>query len=57
MPKKIFCQKCKKEINKDEVYIPQTEGKYKFRKLCKDCFFRVLNSNWNENGKIEGSRK
>jgi Fe-S cluster biosynthesis and repair protein YggX len=57
MSKKIFCQKCKKEINKDEVYIPQTEGKYKFRKLCKDCFFRVLNSNWNENGKIEGSRK
>ena len=57
MAKKIFCQRCKKEIGRNEIYVPQTEGKYKMRKLCKDCFFRVLNNQFNGNGEIKGMKK
>lgn len=57
MAKRIFCQKCKKEIDRNEIYVPQTEGKYKMRKLCKDCFIKVLNSSFNGNGEVKGSKK
>ncbi|MCC7574943.1 hypothetical protein KO361_05100 [Candidatus Woesearchaeota archaeon] len=57
MAKIIFCQKCKKEIDRNEIYVPQTEGKYKMRKLCKDCFIKVLNSSFNGNGEVKGSKK
>jgi NAD-dependent SIR2 family protein deacetylase len=57
MPKRIFCQKCKKEINRNEVYVPQTEGKWNMAKLCRECFEKVLNDHWNGNGEVKGSRK
>ena len=44
-------------MNRNEVFVPQTEGKYKYRKLCRECFFRVLNSSFNGNGEIKGMKK
>jgi len=57
MAKKIFCQKCKKEINRNEVYVPQIEGKWNMAKLCKECFIKVLNGQLNGNGEIKGMKK
>jgi len=57
MAKKIFCQKCKTEINRNEIYVPQIEGKWNMKKLCKKCFEKVLNDHWNGNGKIKGMKK
>jgi len=57
MAKKMFCEKCKKEIRKNEIYMPQIEGKWNMAKLCKECFEKVLNDNWNHNGEIKGIKK
>ena len=57
MAKKIFCQKCKKEIGRNEVYVPQIEGYWNMKKLCKECFEKVLNDQFNGNGKIKGMKK
>jgi hypothetical protein len=57
MAKKIFCQKCKREIKRNEIYVPQIEGKWFMSKLCKDCFEKVLNDHWNGNGKVKGMKK
>ncbi len=54
MPKKIFCQKCKTEIKRNEIYVPQINGKWNMAKLCKKCFESVLNDYWNKNGEVEG---
>jgi hypothetical protein len=55
--KKIFCSKCKTEINRNEIYVPQIEGKWNMAKLCKDCFMKVLNGRFNGNGEVKGMKK
>lgn len=53
----MFCEKCKKEIDKNSIYVPQIKGKRDMAKLCKECFEKVLNDHWNHNGEIKGIKK
>ncbi len=32
-------------------------GKWNMCKLCKECFEKVLNDEWNGNGKVEGMKR
>lgn len=57
MPKKIFCEKCGKQIDKNHLYIPGSKGKWRNKKLCRECFENVLNEHWNGNGEVKGKKK
>lgn len=59
MPKKFNCSRCKRIIQRNEVYIPSGmyQSKYNMRKLCKDCFEHVLNKAFNGGKNVNGSKK
>ena len=59
MAKKFYCARCKKMIEKNELYIPSgMEGhKYHMCKLCKDCFEYVLNEAFNGGKNVNGIKK
>lgn len=38
---KYKCEKCFKELNRNQVYIP-IQGRHKYKNLCRDCFEKNL---------------
>ena len=56
MAKKILCERCKAQISRNEIYVPQIAGKWHMAKLCMDCFQKVLCEQLNGNGSTKGGK-